>query len=121
MANLVASPGTASVEALIARCGSGLFIHRAASGTMDPESGRFVLFVETADVIRRGKRGAAVAGFALTGETLSALAGIESEWGDEASPASGLGRCMKRGDEVAVGAVSPALLVRGLSVRPVTR
>lgn len=121
MANLVASPGTATLDELVDRCGTGLLVREIAGGSADPESGRFVLFVERADVVRRGKTGASVAGFALTGEVLSALGAIDATWGRETAPAWGLGQCMKAGDVVPVGGEAPALLVRNLTVRPTHR
>lgn len=117
MSNLVTTAGTASVDELISRCGDGVFVREVASGSADPESGRFVLFVSAADAVRRGRRGAPLAPFALSGEILPALAGIEEVWGDEILPATGLSVCVKGGDAVPVGGAAAALLVRGLAAR----
>ena len=49
MSNLVASAGEASLDELLERCGDGLYVREVASGSADPESGRFVLLVSAAD------------------------------------------------------------------------
>lgn len=121
MSNLVATAGTASLDELLARCGDGLFVREVASGSADPESGRFVLFVSAADAVRRGRRGAPLAPFALTGEILPALDAIEEVWGNEVLPATGLSVCVKGGDAVPVGGAAAAILVRGLSARTARR
>lgn len=121
MSNLVAAAGTASLEELLDRCGDGVFVREVASGFADPESGRFVLHVAAADAVRKGRRAAPLAPFALSGEILSALAGIDEVWGDEALPATGLSVCVKGGDAVPVGGAAPALLVRGLVARTARR
>lgn len=117
MSNLVATAGTASLDELLDRCGDGIFVREVAAGFADPESGRFVLRVSSADAVRRGRRGAPLAPFALSGEILSALAGIEDAWGDQVLPATGLSICVKGGDAVPVGGAAAALLVRGLVAR----
>ena len=86
---------------------------------MDPESGRFTLFVESAHLVRRGRLGAGLAPFVLTSDVLSALRGLHPELGDAAAPASGLGLCVKGGEPLAVGGSSPAVLLRGLTAVPV--
>lgn len=117
MSNLVANAGTASLDDLLSRCGDGVFVREVTQGAADPESGRFVLLVAASDAVRRGRRGAPLAPFALGGEILSALAGIDEAWGDEVLPATGLALCMKGGDTVCVGGAAAALLVRGLVAR----
>lgn len=117
MSNLVASAGSASLEELLDRCGEGIYVREVAGGTADPESGRFVLLVAAADAVRRGRRSAPLAPFALGGEILSALGSIEEVWGDEVLPATGLSECVKGGDAVPVGGAAAALLVRGLVAR----
>ncbi len=121
MANLVASAGDASLEELLDRCGDGVFVREIASGSADPESGRFVLLVSAADGVRRGRRGSPLAPFTLTGEILSALASVEATWGNEVLPATGLSVCVKGGDAVPVGGAAAALLVRGLIARAARR
>lgn len=117
MSNLVVRAGDAPVDELLERCGTGFFVREVSAGSADPESGRFVLLVEQADVIRRGRLGPAVSRFALTGDILTALKSLDPARGDEAVPASGLALCAKGGDALPVGAASPAMLVRGLTVR----
>ncbi len=121
MANLVACAGEASLDELLDRCGDGIYVRDVASGSADPESGRFVLLVSAADGIRRGRRGSPLAPFALTGEILSALASVEETWGDEVLPATGLSVCVKGGDAVPVGGAAAAILVRGLVARTARR
>lgn len=121
MSNLVTTAGTASLDELLERCGDGVYVKEVASGSADPESGRFVLFVSAADAVRRGRRGAPLAPFALSGEILSALASIEEVWGSEILPATGLSVCVKGGDAVPVGGAAAALLVRDLSARTARR
>ena len=121
MANLVACSGEASLDELLDRCGDGVYVREVASGSADPESGRFVLLVASADGVRRGRRGTPLAPFVLTGEILSALASVEEVWGNEILPATGLSVCVKGGDAVPVGGAAAAILVRGLSARVARR
>lgn len=121
MANLVANAGDATLDELLARCGDGVFVRDVAHGAADPESGRFVLFVSEADAVRKGRRGAPLAPFALAGEILSALASVDETWGNEVLPATGLSLCVKGGDAVCVGGAAAALLVRGLVARTARR
>ena len=121
MSNLVVGAGRASLDELLERCDQGIYARDVVSGSADPESGRFVLLVSAADSIRRGRRGAPLAPFALAGEILSALSSIEETWGNEVLPATGLSLCVKGGDAVPVGGSSPALLVRGLAARTARR
>lgn len=121
MSNLVACVGDASLEELLERCGDGIYVRDVAGGSADPESGRFGLLVSAADGVRRGRRGAPLAPFALTGDILGALASVENVWGREALPATGLSICVKEGDAVPVGGSAPALLVRGLVARAARR
>ncbi|MCL4810086.1 MAG: hypothetical protein KJ062_20190, partial [Thermoanaerobaculia bacterium] len=74
-----------------------------------------------ADAVRRGRRGAPLSPFALSGEILSALASLEEVWGSEILPATGLSVCVKGGDAVPVGGAATALLVRGLAARTARR
>jgi TldD protein len=112
MSNLVVLAGRASMEDLLANLGTGLLVHEVSAGSADPESGRFVLLVERAQQVRRGKPGAFVAPFALAGEILGALSRLDPELGDLAEPAQGLAVCAKGGDPVPVGGSSPAILLR---------
>jgi TldD protein len=121
MSNLVASAGEATLDELLDRCGDGVYVREVAGGSADPESGRFVLHVTSADAVRRGRRGAPLAPFALTGEVLSALAAVDGVWGREVLPATGLSVCVKGGDAVPVGGAASALVVRGLLARAVRR
>lgn len=117
LSNLVVSPGHAPLAELLERCGSGLHVKEISSGGADPESGRFVLAVESAELIRRGRPAAPVSPFVLAGEVLSALSAIDPELGDTAAPGSGLSLCVKAGDPLPVGGAAPAMIVRGLSAR----
>jgi len=117
MSNLVASAGEASLDELLERCGDGVYVRDVAGGSADPESGRFVLHVSSADAVRRGRRGAPLAPFALAGEILSALASVDEAWGKDVLPATGLSVCQKGGDAVPVGGSAAAILVRGLVAR----
>ncbi|HPA52800.1 MAG TPA: metallopeptidase TldD-related protein [Thermoanaerobaculia bacterium] len=121
MSNLVANAGHASFGELIERCGDGVLVKEVATGSADPESGRFVLLVSAAEAIRRGRRSAPLTPFALGGEILSALGAIEDVWGNEVLPATGLSICVKGGDAVPVGGAAAALLVRGLVARTARR
>ncbi len=115
LSNLVVSPGRAGRDELLDACGTGLYVKEISSGHADPESGRFTLFVESADLVRRGALGAPVGPFVLTSDVLFALRHLHAESGDVAHPASGLGLCVKGGEGVPVGGASPAILIRGLS------
>jgi TldD protein len=116
LSNLVVPAGGLPLAALLERCGSGLYVREISSGSTDPESGRFLLVVEAADLVRRGKPAAPVSRFALSGDLLSALRHLEAERGDASLPASGLGLCLKGGDPVPVGGASPAIVLRALAV-----
>ncbi len=116
LSNLVVPAGGLPLGALLERCGSGLYVREISSGSADPESGRFLLVVESADLVRRGRAGAPVARFSLSGDLLSALRHLEAARGDAALPASGLDLCLKGGDPVPVGGASPAILLRALAV-----
>ena len=109
------SPGRASREELLEACGNGLYVREISAGHADPESGRFTLFVESADLVRRGALGASLGPFVLTSDVLTALRHLHAESGDVTHPASGLGLCVKGGEGVAVGVASPAILIRGLT------
>jgi TldD protein len=116
LSNLSVAPGRAPLEELLERCGTGLLVHEIASGSLEPESGRFLLLVAAAESVRRGRTGAPVSPFALSGDVLSALRQLDPERGDTALPAEGLGLCMKGGEGVPAGGVSPAILLRSLRV-----
>lgn len=118
LSNLVVPPGTSPVEELLERCGTGLLVHDIAAGSLEPESGRFLLLVGSASLVRRGRPGAPVSPFALSGDLLAALRQLDPARGDVALPADGLGVCVKGGDAVPVGGSSPAILLRGLIVTP---
>ncbi len=115
---LVVSAGRATRADLFDACGNGLFVREVSAGHTDPESGRFTLFVESADLLRRGRPAGGVAPFVLTGDVLAALHGLHGDLGDAAAPASGLGLCVKHGEPLAVGGASPAILLRGLTAVP---
>ena len=121
MANLVAAAGSRREEELLADCGEGIYVREISFGSADPESGRFALFVERADLIHRGRLGGPVGRFVLTGEVLKALAQIDGPPGDAVIPSVGLSLCLKGGDAVPVGGAAPALLVRSLFARPAPR
>lgn len=118
LSNLVVTPGAASLAELLERCGTGLFVREIAAGNLEPESGRFLLFVSSAESVRRGRTGAPVAPFTLSGEVLSTLRHLDAARGSTLLPAEGLGLCMKEGEAVPVGGVSPAILLHGLRVSP---
>jgi predicted Zn-dependent protease len=115
---LLVSAGRASRDELLDACGSGLYVREISAGHTDPESGRFSLFVESAELVRRGRLGAAVAPLVLTSDVLTALRHLYGEPGEVSAPASGLGLCVKRGEPLPVGGASPALLLRGLTAVP---
>ena len=115
---LVVSAGRATRADLFDACGNGLYVREISAGHTDPESGRFTLFVESADLLRRGRPGAALAPFVLTSDVLTALRNLWGEAGEVSAPASGLGLCVKRGEPLPVGGASPAILLRGLSAVP---
>lgn len=115
---LTVSAGRASRDELLDACGGGLYVREISAGHTDPESGRFSLYVESADLVRRGRLGAAVAPFVLTSDVLTALRNLWGEAGEVSAPASGLGLCVKRGEPLPVGGASPAILLRGLSAVP---
>jgi len=116
ISSLVVPAGDVPPESLVERCGHGLFVREISSGSADPESGRFLLVVEAASAIRRGRLGAPLARFALAGDALSSLRHLDAGRSDVPAPASGLGLCVKGGDPVPVGGDSPAILLRGLAV-----
>jgi TldD protein len=118
LSNLVVPPGSSPLPDLLERCGSGLYVREISAGSLEPESGRFFLVVEAADGIRRGRLGAPVARFALSGDLLGALRHLDPARGETPRPAEGLGLCVKGGDAVPVGGASPALILHGLAVTP---
>ncbi|MGA7990699.1 MAG: TldD/PmbA family protein [Thermoanaerobaculia bacterium] len=115
---LLVSAGRATRGELLDACGNGLYVREISAGHTDVESGRFTLFVESADLVRRGRLGAPVAPFVLTSDVLTALRHLYGEPGEASAPASGLGLCVKRGEPLAVGGASPAILLRGLTAVP---
>ena len=115
LSNLVVSPGAESHADLLEACGNGLYVREISAGHADPESGRFTLFVERADLVRRGALGAPLGPFVLTSDVLTALRNLHAGCGDVTHPASGLGLCVKGGEGVPVGGASPAILIRGLT------
>ncbi|KAA0253218.1 TldD/PmbA family protein [Acidobacteria bacterium ACD] len=117
LSNLVVSPGKVPLDELLSRCGTGLLVREVSSGGADPESGRFVLSVESAELIRRGRASTPVSPFVLAGEVLQALASVDPELGDTSAPGSGLSLCVKSGEPLPVGGASPAMIVRGLLAR----
>ena len=121
MANLVVGHGERTEEELVAACGEGLYVREIAFGSADPESGRFALFVESAEAIRRGRVSGPVGRFVLAGEVLRALSQIDGSPASSVVPSSGLSLCMKGGDLLPVGGAASALLVRSLHVRPAPR
>ncbi|MFI5182328.1 MAG: TldD/PmbA family protein, partial [Thermoanaerobaculia bacterium] len=102
LSNLAVAPGDTSLGELLERCGTGLLVHEIAAGSLEPESGRFLLLVAAADSVRRGRAGAPVSPFALYGDALSALRDLDSARGDPTLPGVGLGLCMKGGEAVPV-------------------
>jgi predicted Zn-dependent protease len=121
LSNLVVSPGRASYAELLERCGAGIAIGEISAGFADPQSGRFRFVVESGQTVRKGKAGSPTGRFVLAGDVLTALHALDETRGAEALPATGLGLCVKGGDEVPVGGVAPAILVRGLTARPLPR
>ena len=121
MSNLVVAPGHRREEEMVEACGLGLHVREISAGSADPESGRFVLFVERAELIRKGRIGTPVGRLVLSGDVLRALASIDGSPGDRVLPSHGLSICMKGGDAVPVGGAAPALLVRSLSAAPLRR
>jgi TldD protein len=117
LSNLIVSPGRTPSRDLLLICGDGILVREISAGSADPESGRFFLAVERAELLRRGKAGASLLPFMIGGDVLAALAELEGDRGDLAEPASGLSHCVKGGDAVPVGGSSPAVIVRGLTVR----
>jgi predicted Zn-dependent protease len=117
LSNLVVPPGTASPEELFDLCGNGLWVKEIVAGSADPESGRFLLVAESAQIIRKGRPGATLSRFVLTGDLLQALRHLAPERGTTSPPSPGLGLCVKGGDPLPVGGAAPAILVRGLRVR----
>lgn len=115
---LVVAAGRATRDELLDACGTGLYVREISAGHTDAESGRFSLFVESADLLRRGRLGAPVAPFLLTSDVLTALRHLHGEPGEVSAPASGLGLCVKRGEPLPVGGASPAILLRGLAAVP---
>ncbi len=115
---LLVSAGRASRDELLEACGNGLYVREISAGHTDVESGRFSLFVESADLVRRGRLSVPVAPFVLTSDVLTALRNLWGEPGEVSAPASGLGLCVKRGEPLPVGGASPAILLRGLMAVP---
>ncbi len=118
LSNLLVPPGTASLDELAERCGTGLYVREISAGSLEPAAGRFLLVVEAADAIRRGRIAAPVARLTLSGSLLGTLERLDPVRGDAALPAEGLGLCVKGGDPLPVGGASPAVLLRGLTVTP---
>lgn len=117
MSNLVVRPGAATADDLLERCGEGLVVHAVSAGAADPESGRFYLVVEEAQLVRRSRAGPNVSRFVLSGDVLAALSGLDPERGDTAAPGTGLSICVKGSSALAVGGAAPSVLVRGLVAR----
>jgi hypothetical protein len=117
ISNLIVRNGETEPPELLERCGDGLLVSRVSFGAADPESGRFVMFVEEGRLVRKGKAGPRLRRFSLTGYALDALHGMDSSLGNDAIPATSLSICQKGGDPVPAGAVSPSVLIHGLTAR----
>lgn len=117
MSNLVVSGGTASPAELLSHLGDGLLVSSVSFGAADPESGRFAMLIEEGRLVRKGKAGARLKRFSLTGYALEALHNLDGALGNDLRPATSLSICQKGGDAVPTGAASPSILIHGLTAR----
>jgi predicted Zn-dependent protease len=108
--------GTATREALIADCGTGLHIEEFSRGTLDPLSGRLRLEFEHGREIEQGGLGSAVGPGAREGTAAGVLAGIQVVGAD--SRPAGAGWCAKGGHRMPVWATAPSLLLSGIEIAP---
>ena len=118
--NVVVAPGNVPREELTRRLADGLWIEDFDGGSAELASGTFRLKFPRARRIRRSRSADELGPGILAGEILAALAGIETGLGREAHPYRALGWCSREGQILPVQGSAPDLLVRGLSVRPLS-
>ncbi len=116
-ANVLVAPGHATIEEMIRRLSSGLWIDEIDGGSVELASGRFRLRFPRARRVRRGRLADECGAGLLAGEILPVLRSIDPALGREARPYRALGWCARGGQVVPVQGSAPDLLVRRIAVR----
>jgi predicted Zn-dependent protease len=116
-ANVVVAPGRSTIEEMIRRLASGLWIDEIDGGSVELASGRFRLRFPRARRVRRGRLADECGAGLLAGEILPVLRSIDSGLGRESRPYRSLGWCARGGQVVPVQGSAPDLLVRRIAVR----
>jgi len=115
MTNLVVDSGETSFEEILASTPAGLLVHRLGRGQVDPATGSFMLAVESAMLVERGRPGRPVRGVVLRGVAHQALAAIDAVGNDvSADPAGAM--CVKEDQAIPFGTRQPTLRLSSLHV-----
>ncbi len=107
-------PGEHSDEELLADAGKGLYVPEVSQGRLDPQTGRFTLYVPHARRIESGRKVDVVGPCRLTGavsELLDSVVGVGAD-----TRCAGAGWCAKSGIKLAVWASTPSLRVEGVEL-----
>ena len=118
--NVVVSAGSATSDEIARRLNDGLWIEEFRGGSAQVAAGTFRLPFTRARRVRRGRFTEEIGPGILAGRTLEALKGVEAVLGREARACRSLGWCSRDGQVVPVQGEAPDVLIRGLSVRPVS-
>jgi predicted Zn-dependent protease len=116
-ANLLVAGGQTTMDDMIRRLGSGLWITDLDRGSVELSSGRFRLHFPRARRIRRGRMADSCGPGLLAGDILNALKSVEAGLGREVKTYRALGWCARDGQVVPVGGSAPDVLLRSLAVR----
>lgn len=109
-------PGDTAEADLTAEADGGLYVAEAERGHLDPVSGRFTLVVAHARRIRGGAPADPVGAFRLAGSVAELLICLTAV--GRRSRVAGAGWCAKGGRRLPVWAMTPALRLEGVEVRP---
>ncbi len=118
--NVVVPAGSANSDEIARRLNDGLWIEEFRGGSAQVAAGTFRLPFTRARRLRRGRFTEEIGPGVLAGRTLEALKGVEAVLGREARACRSLGWCARDGQVVPVQGEAPDVLIRGLSVRPVS-
>ncbi len=106
--------GETGEEELLAAAAGGLYLPRAASGSLDPATGEFELDFPFGREVEGGEIGAFVGPCRLRGRVAQLLTAIAAV--GDAPRLAGAGWCAKDGHKVPVWATCPAVAVEGLEL-----
>jgi TldD protein len=116
LSNLVVAPGLCPVDDLRSGIRAGLEISSLSGASVDPETGRVVVRVESGWEIRNGRRRRDLARCELTGTVHQVLGDIAPDIGNDPLSDSRLGWCVKDGQPLPTGSEAPSLLVQRMRV-----